>query len=176
MYVYTYMLFCIYNLVTQMQMLWDPEPVSMPPQYVNWREEFQEQENEPGSWGKATGLKGVHPPNKSKQSLSRARHKDYLFFQAVAQAPLLCKRDNDAATESSFVRWCENLYVDVKYHYAITCGPQVWSLICTVSNVVFPHFAAEWKLKKQYAVIIITVNPFGVCHISSSSRFTYLSV
>ena len=176
MYVYTYILFCIYNLVTQMRMLWDPEPVSMPPQYVNWREEFQEQEHEPGSWGKATGLKGVHPPNNSKHSLSRARHKNYLFSQAVAQAPLLCKRDNDAATENSFVCWCESLYVDVKYHCVITCGPQVSSLLCTVSNVAFPHSAAEWKLKKQYAVTIITVNSFGVCHISSSSRFTYLSV
>ena len=105
---------------------------------------------------------------------SRTSHKNYLLSQAVAQASLALQiGDNDADSENSFVHWCESLWVDVKYHYVITRGPQV-SSIYTVSNAIFISSAVERKLKKQYAVVI-TVNPLGFCHISSSSQFTYLT-
>ena len=106
---------------------------------------------------------------------SRTSHKNNLPSQAVVQAsPALQIGNNDADSENSFVHWCESLWVDVKYHYVITCGPQV-SSICTVSNVIFLPSAAERKLKKQYALVIITVKPFRLYHISSSIQFTYLT-
>lgn len=68
--------------------------------------------------------------------------------------------------------WGARLGVDVKDHYVIICDPQASSLICSMSKAVFPHPAAQWKLERQYAIIIVTVNPFAACHIS---WFTYLT-
>ena len=106
---------------------------------------------------------------------SRTSHKNYLPSQAVVQvSPALHIGNNDADSENSFAHWCESLWVYVMHHYVITCGPRV-SSICTVSNAIFIPSAAERKLKKQYAVVIITVKPFRLYHISSSIQSTYLT-
>lgn len=158
-----------------MQVLRDPEPVLMTSQDVNWEEQFQEQENEPVSWGQATGLKQIHPPDKLQQSLARASHKNYLFSQVYTQAPTRCKLEIMMLPLSIHLyHWCERPYVDVKRHWITVCGPT--GLIADMYSVnhSFPPFCCWMKLKKEYAaVIIITVNPFEACHIPPSSGFTF---
>lgn len=39
----------------------------------------------------------------------------------------------------------------------------------------FPILLLKKNVKKQHAVVIITVNPFGACRILSSNLFTYLT-
>lgn len=141
------------------------------------RKRISGQENEPGSWGQATGLKKIHPPNKLKQSLSRWSHKNYLFSRRVVQTPLFYKLGIMMLPLRIYsCYWCERLHVDVKYHYVTTCGPQASSLItCSVKSSLFPSCCWKKNVKKQHAVVIIIVNPFGACRILSSNLFTYLT-